>query len=114
MKYTPSWLATQINPIIGYGSINGVYDMNGNLSIWIEFAKSTTYGAGSWILTLPMDNFLQDAKGIVAFYDKYGELIKSDSAHIENNKIIIKYPYLPSLRTGNRMFIGFGDASYAL
>jgi hypothetical protein len=108
MKYTPTWLGSEIHPIIGNGSINGVYDMSKSLSIWIEFARKTTYGRGFWTLSFPMDNFLDEVPGMVAFYDEEMNVLKTDLVYARNNRITV-VPHVPSLQSGNKMFVGFGD-----
>ncbi len=109
MRYKPVWLGSQIHPIIGSGSISGIYDMDKNLSIWIEFGMKTTYGRGFWTLSFPMDNFLDEVSGIVSFYDKEMTVTNTDTAFARNNRVTIAHPHTPSFQRGYKMFVGFGD-----
>lgn len=56
-SYTPSWTATTANPAIGNGTIAGGYWQAGKLVHFrasITMGTTTTYGTGTWQLTLPV------------------------------------------------------------
>lgn len=54
--YSPSWTATTTNPSIGNGTISGRYVELGQLvifSITLTAGSTTSFGSGTWALTLP-------------------------------------------------------------
>ena len=56
-SYTPVWTATVTNPVIGNGVIEGGYRrIGGRIDFWIKLAagSTTTFGSGSYILSLPV------------------------------------------------------------
>jgi hypothetical protein len=58
--YTPSWTASITNPVIGNGTIAARYKAIGKtvfVSVKINMGTTTTYGAGQWRISLPVDAF---------------------------------------------------------
>lgn len=54
--YTPAWSATGTAPVLGNGTITGTYQMIGNTLLFrvlLVFGSTSTYGTGSWLITLP-------------------------------------------------------------
>ncbi|MEU1071949.1 MULTISPECIES: hypothetical protein [unclassified Streptomyces] len=54
--YTPSWTAATTNPVLGNGSIAGRWTKVGTMvtfAIKITAGSTTTFGQGSWSLSLP-------------------------------------------------------------
>lgn len=55
--YTPVWTASTTNPVLSNGVIAGRYTQVGKMvtcSIELTMGSSTTYGSGTWSLTLPV------------------------------------------------------------
>lgn len=55
--YTPSWTAASVNPAIGNGTITGYYVRRGRqvtASVRIVMGSTSTYGTGSWYVSLPV------------------------------------------------------------
>jgi len=58
--YSPSWTASTTNPVIGNGTITGRYKAIGKtvfVSVKINMGTSTTYGSGTWRVSLPVNAF---------------------------------------------------------
>jgi hypothetical protein len=58
--YTPSWTASITNPNIGNGTIVGRYKAIGKtvfVSVKITMGTTTTYGSGTWRISLPVNAF---------------------------------------------------------
>jgi hypothetical protein len=58
--FTPTWTGTGSNPAIGNGAISGGYINAGDLTwfyVSITMGSTTTYGTGSWGLSLPVAPF---------------------------------------------------------
>ena len=56
-SYTPSWTAATTNPVIGNGSIIGLYSQINKMvyfKVVITFGTTTTFGTGAYSLTLPV------------------------------------------------------------
>ena len=56
-SYSPSWTGSVSNPNIGNGSISGQYSRVGDsvtFGVKITTGSSTTYGSGSWSISLPV------------------------------------------------------------
>lgn len=56
-SFTPTWTGTTTNPVIGNGTLTGAYHRVGKLifyRIGIVAGSTTTYGSGSYRLTLPV------------------------------------------------------------
>jgi hypothetical protein len=54
--YTPTWTGSSSNPAIGNGTIVGRFTIVGktvNVYVKITMGSTTTYGAGTWRITLP-------------------------------------------------------------
>lgn len=55
--YTPTWTAATTNPVLGNGTIAGRWQQFGK---WVHFSaeivmgSTTTYGAGAWTVSLPV------------------------------------------------------------
>lgn len=68
---TPVWTASTTNPVIGDGSISGRFSRAGALitfSFNIIMGASTTYGGGTWFLSLPVTAVYAGA-GALWMYD---------------------------------------------
>jgi hypothetical protein len=56
--YTPSWTATVSNPVLNNGTSTGKYiNLGGKLVIFsaqITMGSSTTYGSGTYMISLPL------------------------------------------------------------
>ncbi|NBV77905.1 hypothetical protein EBR66_07100 [bacterium] len=58
--YSPSWTADTTNPAIGDGTITGRYKQIGKtvfVIVKINMGTTTTYGTGSWRVSLPVNAF---------------------------------------------------------
>jgi hypothetical protein len=58
--YSPAWTASTTNPAIGDGTITGRYKAIGKtvfVSVKINMGTTTTYGSGTWRISLPVDAF---------------------------------------------------------
>lgn len=112
MNYTPSWLATKINPIIRNGSITGVYDRECNLSIWLQIASMTSVGSGVWMFTLPPVKreiwHPRYKEGIIEYFNQNNESIMVSSAIVEGKFVLAGYP-IENLDRNYKIFVGFGD-----
>ena len=69
--YTSNWSGTTTNPAIGDGTKNSNFSISGSrifVEIALEMGASTTYGSGSWGLTMPISpstEITMNAKGHV-------------------------------------------------
>ncbi|MFI8962043.1 hypothetical protein ACIGO8_08000 [Streptomyces sp. NPDC053493] len=55
-SYTPTWTASTTNPVLGNGSLTGVYMKVGrtcHVQVELSCGTTTTYGSGNWSLGLP-------------------------------------------------------------
>lgn len=55
-SYAPAWTAATTNPVIGNGSIVGAWKKIGRTVFWrvtITMGSTTTYGVGTWYVSLP-------------------------------------------------------------
>ncbi len=58
ISYTPTWTASTTNPVLGNGTIAGVYKQRGKI---VDFrfemttGSTTTYGSGGYFFTLPVN-----------------------------------------------------------
>lgn len=55
--YTPAWTASTTNPVIGNGSITGIWQQINKLvvgQIWIVTGSTTTYGTGFYRFSVPL------------------------------------------------------------
>jgi hypothetical protein len=55
-NYTPVWTAAVTNPVLGNGTLQGVYTRTGkrvDVQIYLAIGSTTTLGSGVWYLTLP-------------------------------------------------------------
>ena len=55
-SYTPTWTASTTNPVIGNGTLTGLYMKVGrvcHVHVEMTAGSTTTYGSGSWSFSLP-------------------------------------------------------------
>ena len=71
--YSPSWTAGVTNPVIGNGTITGRYKAIGKtvfVSVNISMGSTTTYGTGTWRISLPVDAYASYSASLpTLFYD---------------------------------------------
>lgn len=70
--YSPTFLGSSSNPVLGNGSINARYSVNGttiDLKVKIVIGSTTTNGSGTYSLTLPTNSLGGDVTGSGLYYD---------------------------------------------
>jgi hypothetical protein len=85
--YTPSWTATTTNPSIGNGTIHGHYTREGRTvtaTVTITMGSSTTYGTGTWKVSLPFTRAAVNprATGALFMFDS-GTIFRSGVALVD-------------------------------
>lgn len=85
--YTPSWTATTTNPAIGNGTIHGHYTREGRTvtaTVTITMGSSTTYGTGTWKVSLPFTRAAVNprATGALFMFDS-GTIFRSGVALVD-------------------------------
>lgn len=91
--YTPSWTASSVNPSIGNGTISGKYLQAGKFvvaAVDITMGSTTTYGTGSWQVSLPVATADALGAGAAILYDgstaanrKPGACYRSASSQVQ-------------------------------
>ena len=73
--YNPSWTASTANPAIGNGTITGRYKAIGKtvfVSVKITMGTSTTFGTGTWRVSLPVAAFSTNSAIIPTLFNNNG------------------------------------------
>jgi len=93
--FTPTWTATTTNPAIGNGFIGGSYTRVGKLIVgnaYVIAGSTTTYGAGAYLLSLPVAGSVQlGTVGSASLLDASGGYIAYHGTSIFNSSTQLEF-----------------------
>lgn len=92
--YTPVWTASVTNPTIGNGTINGYYTKIGNMvtvNIIISMGSTTTYGSGSYSISIPFTSARINQVGAGYIFDN-GTGLQACSCYTSTGTTIVGVP----------------------
>jgi hypothetical protein len=99
VAYTPTWTSTGTQPNIGNGSIQGAYFQFQKFvvgEIQIVIGSTTTFGTGSYLVSLPLPVLSTWCSG-------FGQLLDASAGYISYSGVAIG--------TGNSLEFRFGNAA---
>ena len=67
--YTPVWTASTTNPVLGNGTVSGVFKQRGKVvdfRFFVVTGSTTTYGSGSYFFSLPVNAAVVSVNSMVS------------------------------------------------